>query len=622
MANYDFTSPFTLMSSSTTLSLSSIFEHVFSGYTVTSGWIYEQAPDPTQGVWNSTSTQVLQNGVVRPENTSTSFQQGTIGTISVRAGGEIQGGLWVGASITLDGGFNWTSLSGYVRIIPVAYIDPTPAQINASDIVAAAQTLLSSFGGTYSPNGCHSIASVIAAMAGAPLPGDSGSINPAENEDGGYWTAVHRGSSNPDPNWSSRLLAGDIVRFDYADPAKPQHTFTVLDVQGSQVLTIDNWNSNLNQHWTNFEALAAPSGVTIYRITSSINLINGGAVPDALVGSERADRMLGAGGNDGLFGGLGDDELFGGDGNDSLSGGSGTDTLSGGTGADSLNGGDGWDIASYASATATVQVVMYNTAYNTGEAAGDTLVYVEALQGSAYTDVLVGDFAVNAILGGAGGDWIDGTYGGDYLYGEAGNDSLVSRNQADVIDGGADFDYVRYDFADAGLRAYLYSPAQNSGFAAGDTLISIEGVVGSYFGDDLRGDNGVNALFGQGGNDFLVGLGGVDYLNGGAGIDTFYYTSPFDGSGTGDVIQDFTSGVDRIMVDGSQFFLGSPGGTALESWRFVAGLNATLATVQFGYDAAAREVWYDYNGTGAGGRVTLATLQPGATMAAGDILVL
>jgi Ca2+-binding RTX toxin-like protein len=372
-------------------------------------------------------------------------------------------------------------------------------------------------------------------------------------------------------------------------------------------------------------------GVRFYNVSGAgvgndnlaeIDALRTGTGNDTVQAGAAALSVWSGGGADSVSGDAGNESFYGDTGNDTLVGGAGNDLLNGGTGLDSLNGGDGWDIASYADAAATVQVVMYNMTYNTGEAAGDILSGIEALQGSANIDILVGDFSINAILGGAGGDWIDGTYGGDYLYGEAGNDSLVSRNQADVIDGGADFDYVRYDFADAGLRAWLYSPAQNSGFAAGDTLTSVEGVVGSYFADDLRADNGVNALFGLGGNDFLVGLGGVDYMNGGAGVDTFYYTSQFDGGGTGDVIQDFVSGVDRIMVDGSQFFLGSPGGTALESWRFVAGLNATLATVQFGYDAATREVWYDSNGTGAGSRVTLATLQAGATMAAGDILVL
>jgi Ca2+-binding RTX toxin-like protein len=333
-------------------------------------------------------------------------------------------------------------------------------------------------------------------------------------------------------------------------------------------------------------------------------------------------QFFGNGGNDTLVGGSLNDLLDGGIDADTLVGNAGDDTLNGGAGADSIVGGTGFDMASYAGATATVQVVLYNTAYNTGDAAGDTLTEIEALQGSAFVDVLVGDFGVNAILGGAGDDWIDGTYGGDYLYGEAGSDNLVSRNQADVIDGGADFDYVRYDFADAGLRAYLYDTTQNSGFAAGDTLTSVEGIVGSYQGDDLRGDGGNNAIFGQGGDDFIIGLGEVDYLNGGAGYDLFHFVTVNDGGATGDVIQDFVSGVDRISITGSLFGLGYLGGQGIEYWRFAAGTQATYATSQFIFDAATSKLWYDQDGTGAGAKILLATLQPGATVTSGDFLVL
>jgi Ca2+-binding RTX toxin-like protein len=327
-------------------------------------------------------------------------------------------------------------------------------------------------------------------------------------------------------------------------------------------------------------------------------------------------------GNDTINGSSSSDSLFGDADSDSLSGNGGNDTLNGGTGADALNGGNGWDTASYANAAATVQVVMYNAAYNTGEAAGDTFSGIEAVQGSANIDVLVGDFLTNALLGGAGGDWLDGTYGGDYLYGEAGNDSLVSRLQADVLDGGADFDYARYDYADAGLRAYLYDTTQNSGWAAGDTFVSIEGLAGSYFADDLRGDASQNIIYGLGGGDYIIGLGGSDLLIGGDGQDLFHFVGIGDGGSGGDAIQDFVSGQDRISVTGQFFGLGSPGGVAIDSYRFVAGTAANLATSQFIYNGATRQLFYDQDGTGAGAQVLLATLQAGAVMTAGDILVL
>jgi Ca2+-binding RTX toxin-like protein len=355
---------------------------------------------------------------------------------------------------------------------------------------------------------------------------------------------------------------------------------------------------------------------------AEIDAVRTGSGNDTVQAGTAALTIWAGAGTDSVSGDAGNDSFYGEIGNDTLVGGGGNDVLNGGTGLDNLNGGNGWDTASYANATATVQVVMYNTTYNTGEAAGDVFTGIEAVQGSANIDILVGDFLTNALLGGAGGDWIDGTYGGDYLYGEAGNDSLVSRLQADVLDGGADFDYARYDYADTGLRAYLQDRTQNTGWAAGDTFTSIEGLAGSYFADDLRGDTAQNVIFGLGGGDFIWGLGGADLLIGGDGQDLFHYSAIGDGGAGGDAIQDFVSGQDRISVTGSAFGLGSPGGVAIDSFRFVAGTAANLATSQFIYNAATRQLFYDQDGTGAGVQVLLATLQAGATMTAADVLVL
>jgi serralysin len=91
-----------------------------------------------------------------------------------------------------------------------------------------------------------------------------------------------------------------------------------------------------------------------------------------------------------------------------------------------------------------------------------------------------------------GNDFIDGRGGEDYLGGENGNDHLIGGASPDVLDGGNGFDYARYDTAGAGVVADLLSPGANTGDAAGDTYISIEGLVGSGGGDTLRGDNNVN----------------------------------------------------------------------------------------------------------------------------------
>ena len=159
-------------------------------------------------------------------------------------------------------------------------------------------------------------------------------------------------------------------------------------------------------------------------------------------------------------------------------------------------------------------------AVNTGEAAGDTYTGIEGLVGSYYGDYLYGDAAANYIFGIGGNDWIDGLGGRDYLLGGDGNDNMISRAGAEAFDGGAGFDYARYEYATGGVNAALFKPAVNTGQAAGDTYTGIEGLVGSYYGDRLYGNGAANYLFGVGGNDWLDGFGGGDYLYGGDGNDS------------------------------------------------------------------------------------------------------
>ena len=241
---------------------------------------------------------------------------------------------------------------------------------------------------------------------------------------------------------------------------------------------------------------------------------------EGLVGSNFNDTLFGDDNANDLHGFNGNDFVDGRGGNDYVGGEAGHDHLTGGAGADILDGGIGFDYARYDSASTEVVVDLINPGANTGDAAGDTDISIEGLVGSNFNDTLSGDDNVNDLHGFSGNDFVDGRGGNDYIGGEAGNDHLRGGAGADILDGGNGFDYARYDTASTGVVVDLMNPAANTGDAAGDTYISIEGLVGSNLNDTLSGDDNVNDLHGFNGNDIISGRGGADYVGGEAGNDT------------------------------------------------------------------------------------------------------
>ncbi|WP_424973062.1 calcium-binding protein [Dinoroseobacter sp. S76] len=202
-----------------------------------------------------------------------------------------------------------------------------------------------------------------------------------------------------------------------------------------------------------------------------------------------------------------------------LRGYNGDDLLLGGVGADRLEGGAGTDRAAYWTASAGLLADLQFSHANTGEAAGDTYVSIEHLQGTNYQDDLRGDGAANTIWGNDGNDTLHGRGGNDRLVGADGDDTLLGGAGADRLEGGAGTDRAAYWTSGAGLLVDLQFAQFNTGEAAGDTYSSIEVLIGSKYRDDLRGNNGANTLLGNDGDDSLQGRGGDDELIGGAGND-------------------------------------------------------------------------------------------------------
>lgn len=246
------------------------------------------------------------------------------------------------------------------------------------------------------------------------------------------------------------------------------------------------------------------------------------------VGSAGADLFLGLGSADIVFGAGGNDSLDGGYGNDVLRGGLGNDDLTGGAGSDHLEGGAGLDTARYDQSSAAVVVDLLAGTAAGGDAAGDVLVDIENLVGSGNNDVLVGNRGANTLSGLAGNDILDGGVGADLLYGDdgddvliggSGNDTLYGGSGSDVLRGGAgadtlvggpDTDVASYADAGGAVTINLTTGVKLGADAANDIFISIDGLEGSNFDDELVGNATANILFGGKGDDLLQGLAGSD----------------------------------------------------------------------------------------------------------------
>ncbi len=189
----------------------------------------------------------------------------------------------------------------------------------------------------------------------------------------------------------------------------------------------------------------------------------------------------------------------------------GNDLILGSLGADIIDGGSGLDAVSYATSQSRVVINLSPSEASGGDAEGDVLINIEQVYGSSHDDSLTGNDLSNVLIGRSGNDMLFGKEGNDFLRGDGGGD---------LLDGGSGHDTARYESSNGSISVNL-STGQTSGFhAEGDTLVSIENLMGSRnFGDELTGDANDNRLDGFGGNDQLFGNDGNDILQGGEGAD-------------------------------------------------------------------------------------------------------
>ena len=360
------------------------------------------------------------------------------------------------------------------------------------------------------------------------------------------------------------------------------------------------------------EVFVAGEGLGITRLR-----LDPGPLSAVQAGSALNDTLTGGGGGDVLSGGAGQDLLSGEDGADILLDGTGNDTLSGGAGADVFvltrdgaedvvtdfqAGIDRLDLTGWGRIYSVDALGFEQTATGAILSFQDEVLVVQSANGQPIdrsvflSSDLFGLWHIGADTAVAGLR-LEGVPGMETLQGGAGDDVLVGSTGADIMDGGAGFDFVDYSEGRGSQRIDLLYPELNTQLATGDRHISIEGVIGGYgpdnirgtFGDNvLRGESNVDYLFGRRGNDVLDGGIGDDVLFGGVGADTLV-------GGLGRDRAQYSESTQGVVVDlqFSQYNTGEAVGDVYVSIEDLAGsafndslFGTSYANQLFGRDGA------------------------------------
>jgi Ca2+-binding RTX toxin-like protein len=410
-----------------------------------------------------------------------------------------------------------------------------------------------------------------------------------------------------------------------------------------------------------------------------VNYVNGGSSNDYLDGGAGNDELSGGEGDDSVLGGTGDDELYGNNGNDLINGGAGDDYMDGGAGndifyvnstadrtieaanqgTDTVRSSNNWtlgdnierlELLGTASVNGTGNALNNTIAGNAASnilngAAGDDYmvggggndIYLVASVGdrtveaaSGGTDTVrsylnwtlaanverlellgtgnlngTGNSLANTIVGNSGNNILNGGTGADYMAGGAGNDIYYVDNgvdkTAEAAGGGTDTvrSSVTWTLAANVERLELLGTANLSG-------------TGNALSNTLVGNSGSNVLNGGAGNDYMAG---------GAGNDTFFFNTALGASNI-DTITDYNVVQDTIRLENG-IFTALVGTGTLTAAQFVknASGTATDANDRIIYETDTGKLFYDSNGSAAGGQVQFAKLAAGLALTASDFFI-
>ncbi|MGQ7816035.1 hypothetical protein ACUTAH_10260 [Metapseudomonas furukawaii] len=286
--------------------------------------------------------------------------------------------------------------------------------------------------------------------------------------------------------------------------------------------------------------------VSYLTATSSVrlNLASGGTFGDALGDTYFSiENVIDSNHNDIVTGDAGDNSFLSSSGNDIINGGSGFDSYK--VYNDTFIAGQGVSLA-YGSAALSM---LSQAGIGLGQLAETSAVALRQTSSGFEYDILT---AIEAFGGTSVDDQFQGNSSDNYFIGSGGNDTLQ---------GAAGVDFAVYTELSSSIVANLNSGQTNKGFTGTDTLVAIEGIIGSSFNDEITGNAAGNRLIGGAGNDGLDGGSGNDQLEGGLGNDLL-------SGGIGNDVLAGGQGAD--LIDGGQ------GVDTVLHYRSSAGIYADL----------------------------------------------
>lgn len=326
--------------------------------------------------------------------------------------------------------------------------------------------------------------------------------------------------------------------------------------------------------------------------------------------------------------------------NNTLVGNGANNVLNGKTGADIMLGGAGND--TYYVDNTGDKVFETTTTTSGIDAGGADTVY------SYLTSYTLGSFVENGRVMSTGAANLTGNGLSNTIYAGKGDN---------VLAGGSGTDTLSYAYGANGTTGVKVSlattAAQATGGSGSDTISGFERLTGSANNDSLTGNSGANilrggngndtltggsgadTLYGDAGNDLLRGGTGNDILYGGAGKDVFRFDSLLGTSTTPNIdqIKDFVVADDTIQLENSVFnnpaLSAIAANTALSSTTTLAGYfraNSTGlaqdANDYIIYETDTGKLFYDSNGSAAGGSVQIALLGTNLALTAADFVII